>query len=96
MQACLTRRIAVGRILSTQMLELNPEHVSIYLMEIDEGSRLGLEVLQGGDRYSAKALPSDDAMANYYEHGCRQLAAAGYLHYEISNWGCPDSNRATI
>jgi oxygen-independent coproporphyrinogen III oxidase len=70
-----------------QLLQLRPEHVSIYMMEIDEGSRLGLEVLQNGERYSAKALPSDDAMANYYEHGCRQLAAAGYEHYEISNWG---------
>src|SRR5579864_2745952 len=70
-----------------QLLHLRPEHVSIYMMEIDEGSRLGLEVLQGGERYSAKALPSDDSMANYYEHGCRQLAAAGYGHYEISNWG---------
>jgi oxygen-independent coproporphyrinogen III oxidase len=72
-----------------QLLQLRPEHVSIYLMEIDEGSRLGLEVLQSGERYSAKALPSDDAMANYYEQGCRELASAGYQHYEISNWGLP-------
>jgi oxygen-independent coproporphyrinogen-3 oxidase len=72
-----------------QMLQLHPEHVSIYVMEIDEGSRLGLEVLQSGERYSAKALPTDDAMADYYDHGCRQLSAAGYSHYEISNWGLP-------
>jgi oxygen-independent coproporphyrinogen-3 oxidase len=72
-----------------ELLQLRPEHVSIYLMEIDEGSRLGLEVLQSGERYSAKAMPSDDSMANYYEHGCRQLAAAGYGHYEISNWALP-------
>jgi oxygen-independent coproporphyrinogen-3 oxidase len=72
-----------------QLLRLRPEHVSIYMMEIDEGSRLGLEVLQNGERYSAKALPSDDSMANYYEHGCRELATAGYNHYEISNWGLP-------
>ncbi len=72
-----------------QLLSLRPEHVSIYMMEIDEGSRLGLEVLQSGERYSAKALPSDDSMAEYYESGCRQLAAAGYRHYEISNWGLP-------
>jgi oxygen-independent coproporphyrinogen-3 oxidase len=72
-----------------QLLQLRPEHVSIYMMEIDEGSRLGLEVLQSGDRYSAKALPSDDSMAEYYEQGCEQLAAAGYEHYEISNWGLP-------
>jgi oxygen-independent coproporphyrinogen-3 oxidase len=72
-----------------QLLSLRPEHVSIYMMEIDEGSRLGLEVLQSGERYSAKAIPSDDAMADYYESGSRQLAAAGYAHYEISNWGLP-------
>jgi oxygen-independent coproporphyrinogen-3 oxidase len=72
-----------------ELLQLRPEHVSIYMMEIDEGSRLGLEVLQSGARYSAKALPTDDAMAEYYEHGCRELAAAGYVHYEISNWGLP-------
>jgi oxygen-independent coproporphyrinogen-3 oxidase len=72
-----------------ELLHLRPEHVSIYLMEIDEGSRLGLEVLQGGARYSAKDLPSDDAMAEFYEHACRRLADAGYLHYEISNWGLP-------
>jgi oxygen-independent coproporphyrinogen-3 oxidase len=73
-----------------QLLSLRPEHVSIYLMEIDEGSRLGLEVLQSGDRYSAKSIPSDDSMADYYESGSRQLAAAGYAHYEISNWGLPE------
>jgi oxygen-independent coproporphyrinogen-3 oxidase len=72
-----------------QLLYLRPEHVSIYMMEIDEGSRLGLEVLQKGARYSAKALPSDDSVANYYEHACRQLSQAGYEHYEISNWALP-------
>jgi oxygen-independent coproporphyrinogen-3 oxidase len=72
-----------------ELLRLRPEHVSIYIMEIDEGSHLGLEVLQGGARYSAKALPSDDAMAEYYEHACAKLSDAGYVHYEISNWALP-------
>ena len=72
-----------------QLLALQPEHVSIYMMEIDEGSRLGLEVLQGGTRYSASALPTDDAMADFYERACARLAAAGYEHYEISNWALP-------
>jgi len=72
-----------------QLLRLRPEHVSVYMMEIDEGSRLGLEVLQGGERYSAKALPSDDAMASFYEYACGKLADAGYVHYEISNWALP-------
>jgi len=72
-----------------QLLSLRPEHVSIYLMEIDEGSRLGLEVLTGGTRYSASALPEDDSMAAFYERACARLASAGYVHYEISNWALP-------
>jgi oxygen-independent coproporphyrinogen-3 oxidase len=72
-----------------QLLALRPEHVSVYLMEIDEGSRLGLEVLTGGARYSASALPDDDSMASFYERACARLASAGYVHYEISNWAMP-------
>jgi oxygen-independent coproporphyrinogen III oxidase len=72
-----------------RILEIRPEHISIYLLEIDEGSRLGKESLAGGSRYSAEAIPSDDAMAGSYESACARLAAAGYEHYEISNWGLP-------
>jgi oxygen-independent coproporphyrinogen-3 oxidase len=72
-----------------ELIALRPEHVSVYLMEIDEGSRLGLEVIQGGARYSARDIPSDDAMAASYERACEALGAAGYEHYEISNWGLP-------
>jgi oxygen-independent coproporphyrinogen-3 oxidase len=72
-----------------ELLALRPEHISIYLMEIDEGSRLGLEVLNSGTRYSAAALPSEDAMADFYERACQRLADAGYEHYEISNWSLP-------
>src|SRR5262249_7920384 len=46
-----------------ELASLDPEHVSIYLLEVDEGSRLGKEVLAGGRRYSADALPSEDEMA---------------------------------
>jgi len=72
-----------------ELLALRPEHVSIYLLEIDEGSRLGKESLAGGTRYSAPAIPSDDAQADFYESACARLAAAGYEHYEISNWALP-------
>jgi oxygen-independent coproporphyrinogen-3 oxidase len=72
-----------------RLLEIRPEHISIYLLEIDEGSRLGKESLAGGSRYSAEAIPSDDAMAESYESACNRLADAGYEHYEISNWGLP-------
>jgi oxygen-independent coproporphyrinogen-3 oxidase len=72
-----------------ELLRLHPEHVSIYLLEIDEGSRLGREVLGGGNRYGAAAIPDDDAMAASYESAREQLAATGYEHYEISNWALP-------
>jgi oxygen-independent coproporphyrinogen-3 oxidase len=73
-----------------EALRLRPEHISIYLFEIDEGSRLGKEILSGGARYSAAAVPTDDAMAESYEFACARLARAGYDHYEISNWALPD------
>lgn len=71
------------------LVRVAPEHISIYMMEIDEGSRLGKESLAGGHRYSANALPSDDAMAEFYERACARLAAEGFEHYEISNWARP-------
>ena len=72
-----------------RLTEVRPEHVSIYMLEIDEGSHLGKESLAGGRRYSAGAIPSDDAIADAYEWSRMALRAAGYEHYEISNWGLP-------
>jgi len=72
-----------------EAIALAPEHISIYMMEIDEGSRLGLEVLQSGSRYSAKDLPSEESMAEFYELAQSELKSAGYLQYEISNWAKP-------
>lgn len=69
-----------------ELLRIRPEHVSIYMLEIDEGSRLGKESLAGGSRYSAGAIPSDDAIADFYESACARLKVEGYEHYEISNW----------
>jgi oxygen-independent coproporphyrinogen-3 oxidase len=69
-----------------ELLGIRPEHVSIYMLEIDEGSRLGRESLAGGSRYSAAKIPADDAIAEFYESACARLAAGGYEHYEISNW----------
>ncbi len=68
------------------LLSLRPEHISIYMLEIDEGSRLGREVLAGGKRYSAATLPEEDAVAGFYEFAVECLTTAGYDHYEISNW----------
>ena len=56
---------------------------------MDEGSRLGSELLRGGDRYSAGDVPDDDEMAEFYEVACSVLGQVGYEHYEISNWARP-------
>jgi oxygen-independent coproporphyrinogen-3 oxidase len=72
-----------------ELIQLAPQHVSIYLLEVDEGSHLGGEILRAGARYSAKAVPSDDAMAESYDLARSNLAAAGYEHYEISNFAKP-------
>jgi oxygen-independent coproporphyrinogen III oxidase len=78
----------------TETLSIRPEHISIYMLEIDEGSRLGRESLAGGKRYSAATIPSDDATAEFYDSACARLAAAGYDHYEISNWALPGRRSA--
>jgi oxygen-independent coproporphyrinogen III oxidase len=72
-----------------QLSALKPEHVSIYLLEVDEGSRLGLEILRGGVKYGAGRVPSEDEMAEFYETACEFLERGGFHHYEISNWARP-------
>jgi oxygen-independent coproporphyrinogen-3 oxidase len=72
-----------------RLIELAPEHVSVYILEIDEKSRLGSELLKGGKRYSAGAVPSEDQMVEFYELAQSSFYAAGYHHYEISNWAKP-------
>lgn len=61
-------------------------HVSVYLLEVDDDSRLGGELLAGGARYHAHFVPDDDASADYYQQACETLEAAGIAQYEISNF----------
>jgi len=68
---------------------LRPEHVSLYIFEIDEKSRLGREVVHGGSRYQAATVPGEEFMAEAYEAGREFLARAGYVQYEISNFALP-------
>ncbi len=75
---------------SLQWVErLAPEHVSVYMLEIDEDSRLGKEMLLGGVRYGALDTPSEDATADFYEVAVERLAAMGIARYEISNFARP-------
>ncbi len=64
-------------------------HASVYMLEVDEDSRLGREMLKGGARYRAGLVPSDDAIARMYERAIERLAAAGLRQYEISNFSRP-------
>lgn len=68
---------------------LGPPHVSVYIFEVDEDSRLGKEMVLGGVRYGAAAMPSDDLIAELYETAVTRLAAAGIPRYEISNFAQP-------
>jgi oxygen-independent coproporphyrinogen-3 oxidase len=65
------------------------EHASLYMLEVDEDSRLGRELIGGGVRYGAGLVPVDDAIAAMYEEGCALLEAAGLAQYEISNFARP-------
>jgi len=68
---------------------LNPPHVSVYMLEVDEDSRLGAEVIAFGKRYGAQDIPSDDCIAGFYETAVGRLARAGIARYEISNFARP-------
>ncbi len=61
-------------------------HVSVYMVEVDEESRLGKEMLAGGERYHAAAVPSEDESADWYQMACERFDAAGLRQYEISNF----------
>jgi oxygen-independent coproporphyrinogen-3 oxidase len=64
-------------------------HASVYMLEVDEDSRLGREVLKRGARYRADLVPSDDTIARMYEFAIERLEQAGLGQYEISNFARP-------
>jgi oxygen-independent coproporphyrinogen III oxidase len=68
---------------------LAPPHVSVYMLEVDEDSRLGKEMLLGGVRYGAAETPGEEQTAAFYETAVERLAALGIRRYEISNFARP-------
>jgi oxygen-independent coproporphyrinogen III oxidase len=70
-------------------IESGVPHVSVYMLEVDEDSRLGREVLGAGTRYCAGAVPSEDESAEWYAGACEWLGSAGVMQYEISNFARP-------
>ncbi|HVF89429.1 MAG TPA: radical SAM family heme chaperone HemW [Blastocatellia bacterium] len=64
-----------------EALELRPEHLSLYLLEIKHGTQLYGQIKRG-----ARARPDDDLAADMYRMTCEATREAGYEHYEISNF----------
>jgi oxygen-independent coproporphyrinogen-3 oxidase len=62
-------------------LELGPDHLSLYALIVEPGTPLYRQVSQG-----QTPLPDDDIAADMYAYALDTLEAAGYSHYEISNW----------
>ena len=61
-------------------------HASVYMLEVDDESRLGRELLAGGGRYHADVVPNDETIARMYEYAIEAFAFAGLIQYEISNF----------
>jgi oxygen-independent coproporphyrinogen-3 oxidase len=75
----------------TEVIESNVPHVSVYMLEVDQDSRLGRELIAGGTKYHAHFVPGDEAVTRFYERATERLGAAGIRQYEISNFarhGC--------
>jgi oxygen-independent coproporphyrinogen-3 oxidase len=73
-----------------ETIDTGVPHVSVYMLEVDEDSRLGRELIAGGTRYHAHFVPDEDSVADFYVVACETLNAAGVKQYEISNFARPD------
>ncbi len=62
-------------------LELAPDHFSLYALIVEPGTPLYQQVNLG-----QTPAPDDDLAADMYACAIDTLGAAGYAHYEISNW----------
>src|SRR5579859_6154418 len=68
------------------LIDSGVPHASVYMLEVDEDSRLGREMLNGGKRYRADLVPGDEAIARMYETAIERLGDAAIEQYEISNF----------
>ncbi len=69
-----------------ELIACNAPHASVYMLEVDEDSRLGRELIAGGTRYHAHFVPDEDLTADLYSMACERLDTAGVRQYEISNF----------
>jgi oxygen-independent coproporphyrinogen-3 oxidase len=69
-----------------EVIALGVPHVSVYILEVDGDSRLGRELMAGGQRYHAHEVPDEELAADLYERAIVRLNEAGIRQYEISNF----------
>jgi oxygen-independent coproporphyrinogen-3 oxidase len=69
--------------------KLEAPHVSVYMLEVDEDSRLGREILHSGSRYGAREAPSEEAVVEFYEAAVERFQEMGLRRYEVSNFARP-------
>ncbi len=67
-----------------EAIGLGPEHISAYALTVEPATPLGRKVTAG-----LVPAPDPDLQADMYELACELLGAAGYRHYEVSNWARP-------
>ncbi len=67
------------------VLSLRPEHLSLYQLQVEEGTPLATSLKRG-----QLALPPGDSTADMADYSNAQLRQAGYIQYEISNYCRPD------
>ncbi|HET9742094.1 MAG TPA: radical SAM family heme chaperone HemW [Terriglobales bacterium] len=73
----------------TQLIDTGAPHASVYILEVDEDSRLGRELIAGGSRYHAHEVPNSDLSADLYLEAVEFLNTRGLKQYEISNFAQP-------
>ena len=69
-----------------EVIATGASHASVYMLEVDEDSRLGRELLAGGARYHAHFVPDEEATADFYVAACERFQSSRITQYEISNF----------
>jgi oxygen-independent coproporphyrinogen-3 oxidase len=72
-----------------QAIALQPEHLSLYALTLEDNTPMAARVAR-----RELILPDGDSAADMYELAETMLDAAGYVHYEISNWASANATRA--
>jgi oxygen-independent coproporphyrinogen-3 oxidase len=70
----------------SQAIDTGVPHLSVYMLDVDEDSRLGREMIAGGTRYGVGMVPNEQTIADMYTEAAEQFDAAGITQYEISNF----------